>query len=89
LQAISYHQSGGVGMTALDKIVGLADGTEFSRKILYHEKIREILMTDLDAAYLEAYIQGMVGVLQTKLLLDSKKAEVYNFLILEMNNKKA
>ena len=44
---------------------------------------------DLDAAYLEAYIHGMVGVMHAKLFLDSKRAEVYNFLILEMNNKKA
>ncbi len=83
LQAISYHQAGGVGMTSLDKIIGLADGTEPSRTEEYVENIREILKTDLDEAYLEKYSNNMISVIQKRRVLDSVKAQVYNELILQ------
>lgn len=89
LQAISFHQSGGVGMTALDKIVALADGTIQSRSDLYLGNIRKILKSDLDAAYLEIYVYSVTNLMKNRLLLDNKKSLVYNHLILEMRDKKS
>lgn len=84
LQAISYHQAGGIGMTVLDKIVSLADGTEPARTDEYLHKVKEILNDDLNRAYLEKYICSMVRTLQGHLFIDPAKADVYNYLVAEM-----
>ncbi len=88
LQAIAFHQSGGVGMTALDKIVGLADSTEPSRNDEGLEKIRVILQSDLHRAYLEKFIYTMIKVVQGRYLLDRDKADIYNYLVIEEDKAK-
>ena len=54
IQAISYHTTGAVKMTVLDKIIFIADLIEPSRQGNL-EKVRKLAYTDLDEALLAAY----------------------------------
>ncbi len=50
LRAIHYHTTGCAGMTALDKIIFIADKVEPARTYDHLEQIRDLVEDDLDAA---------------------------------------
>lgn len=81
LQAIAYHQTGGVPMTRLDMIVGLADGIEPSRKAPKVTELREIAMFSLEKAYLEKHVWYMTNILNNHLPLSKERVDVYSYLL--------
>lgn len=81
LQAIAYHQIGGVPMTTLDMIVSLADAIEPSRKGARIEEIRKIAERDLLAAYLEKCKFYMSNILSANQPLAAERVAVYNYLL--------
>jgi predicted HD superfamily hydrolase involved in NAD metabolism len=87
LQAIAYHSSGGINMTALDKIISLADAIEPSREGSEIDRLRIIAESDLDEAFLEKYSLYMINTISSRYNLSIKKTEVYNYLLLEKEMK--
>lgn len=87
LHAIARHQWGDENMTALDKIVGLADGIEPMRQGQEVERIRKLAETDLDAAYLEKHIFYMMNALRNGHYLPERKVKTYNWLLEEKKRK--
>jgi predicted HD superfamily hydrolase involved in NAD metabolism len=88
LQAVEYHPSGGLNMTMLDKIIGLADAIEPLRKGTGAERLRKLAETDLEEAYLEKHILYMTNIIRARCYLPDIKVKVYNALITESDNKK-
>lgn len=82
LQAIRYHQSGGVNMTSLDKIVSLADMTDPVRTEPDLEDTRRLLETDLNEAYFQRYSLTIIKLLKESQIYIDKSTAVYNHLLL-------
>jgi len=83
LQAICYHQSGGIDMTALDKIVSLADMTDPIRTGPDLEITRRLLKTDLDEAYLQRYAFLIIKFLKSGEIFIDKSTDIYNQLLFQ------
>lgn len=81
LQAIAYHQVGGVPMTTLDVIISLADAIEPSRKGDRIDAIRRMAETDLLGAYIEKCKFYMTNILNSSRPLSLERVRVYNFLL--------
>lgn len=81
LQAIAYHQIGGVPMTTLDVIVSLADAIEPSRRGEQIDAIRQIAERDLLGAYLEKCRLYMTNILRSGRPLSLERVRVYNYLL--------
>ncbi len=88
LQAISNHTTGAAQMTALDKIIYLADSIEPGRNYVGVQLIRELAEKDLDAAVLAAFDQGIRFVLDGGGLLHPDTVDGRNFLLMEMKAKR-
>jgi predicted HD superfamily hydrolase involved in NAD metabolism len=65
LDAIRYHTSGRAGMTALEKVVYLADYIEPGRAFPGVEEVRELAQQNLDLALLKA-LQNTISFLMKK-----------------------
>ena len=87
LQAIAYHSSGGINMTALDKIIGLADAIEPSRTGSEIDNIRVIAKNDLNEAYFAKHIFYMINAIRNQIYLSDVKVNVYNYLVSEKEQK--
>lgn len=81
LKAIAFHQMGGVPMTALDMVVGLADAIEPSRQGEGVEAIRVIAETDLKRACLEKQVLYMTNTLRSHKPLPEERVRVYQYLL--------
>ena len=88
--AIRYHTTGRINMSLLEKIVFLADkiepetrDKEFRKKVIH-----EINMThNLDKAILLCYKATIKSLLDRKLVIDPLAINVWNSLILKLENK--
>lgn len=67
LEAIRVHTTGKVGMSALDKVVFLADYIEPSRKFPGVDALRKLAFIDLDEAVLAGYDSTIAHLLEQKL----------------------
>jgi predicted HD superfamily hydrolase involved in NAD metabolism len=85
LQAISYHSSGGINMTTLDKIISLADAIEPSRQGKEIDEIRILAKNNLDDAILQKCSLYIVNTIQSRQHLNIQKIEAYNFLLKELD----
>ena len=88
LQAIAYHSSGGIGLTRLDKILGLSDAIEPLRTGSDADRLRKLAEIDLNEAYIEKHILYMVNTIKSKQYLPEIKWKVYQLLLeeLKVNN---
>ena len=80
IQAISYHTTGAVKMTALDKIIFTADLIEPSRQGDL-EKVRKLAYTDLDEALLAAYDFTLGIIIRSGSVIHHRTVEARNELI--------
>lgn len=83
LQAIVLHTTGGVGMTALDKIIYLADVIEPGRNFTGVDEIRKVARTDLDKAVLVALEQSICHIIQKGGLLHPATIAARNEILLK------
>ncbi|GHU83664.1 phosphohydrolase [Bacteroidia bacterium] len=81
LQAIACHTTGRVGMSALDKVIYLADVIERSRSYPGVRELRQMAERDLDRAVLMAMDQAIMVVLRRKELLLTQTVEARNWLM--------
>ncbi|MGI6177777.1 MAG: bis(5'-nucleosyl)-tetraphosphatase (symmetrical) YqeK [Eubacterium sp.] len=65
LNAVSYHTTGRVGMSLLEKVIYLADKIEPLRDYPGVERIRKTAETDIDKACLESFA-GTIRLLKSK-----------------------
>ena len=87
LQAICRHTTGAANMSALDKIIYLADYIEPGRNFPGVEKIREMAFANLDEALLEAYNRSILYVVAGGGLLHPDSVAGRNSLLMEMKAK--
>ncbi len=80
LSAITWHTTGKACMSALDKIIYLADIIEPGRTFSGVEKIRSLVYKDLDAAMICALEEIMSFVCSRGLTLHPKSEEAYQYL---------
>lgn len=85
-QAIARHTTGHVDMTALDMVLFVADGTEASRPALPRiEHTRSLIgKVSLTELYWDAFVAGVIYVLETKRYLYPATLEIYNKYALEL-----
>lgn len=69
LNAISYHTSGRPEMSLLEKIIFLADYTEPARNFPSIEQVRQLCVSNLDAAMLSALDQTVISLINRNLLI--------------------
>lgn len=78
LRAIELHQAGAPDIQPLEMAIALADATEPNRKGM--EEIRQLLQSDLLAAYARNYFDTTLRIVQNGYLLDENRAATYNAL---------
>lgn len=83
LDAILYHTTGAANMTALAKVVFLADMVEPGRDFPAVDKLRELCRKDLDKAMLWAYGNTLRYLLEEGQLIHPRCIEGYNQLLLQ------
>lgn len=83
LDAIRYHTTGRAGMSPLEKVIFIADYIEPERQFPGVDRVREVVLHDLDAAVLLALDQTVAYVLGRGLLLHPATLEARNDLILQ------
>lgn len=81
LRAIERHTLGAPDMTALEKILYLADKTEDGRRHTGVERVRELAARDLDAAFAEAYAETLGQLVRKRRLIHPRSVEVWNSLL--------
>ncbi|MDF2945633.1 MAG: hypothetical protein K0S51_312 [Bacillales bacterium] len=81
LQAISYHTTGNISMTLLDKLVFIADYIEPARDFPGVEKVRELVLVDIDKALLKALCLTINFLLQSNIPIAIDTIEIYNKLV--------
>lgn len=88
LAAIHSHTVGGKGMTALAKIIFIADFIEPGRTFPGVDKLRRLAEKDLDHALLAAYDHTMLYIIKRGDIIHPATIEGRNELILIMKNHK-
>lgn len=88
LAGILYHTTGAANMSALAKVVYLADMIEPNRDFPGINELRKLCRKDLDAAMLAAYSSTIKYLLASGLLIHPNCIEGYNQLITEAKDKK-
>ncbi len=83
LSAISKHTFGDIDMTALDKIVYIADAIEPNRNYENCQKIRDLAYKDLDLSCIEYLKNNFVFLSQNNKKIHTKSVEMYNKMIEE------
>jgi predicted HD superfamily hydrolase involved in NAD metabolism len=78
LNAIRLHHTGALVMTALDKIIYLADWTEPSRKGM--DQYRELAKVDLDEAFFQLYSYTILQVIENGWKFFDGVSDIYNAL---------
>ncbi len=82
LESIAVHTGGAVGMSALAKIVFIADMTEPGRDFPGVDGIREAAEgPDLDDAFLAAYARSIQHVVETRRPLLPGTVDVWNWIV--------
>lgn len=87
LAGICQHTTGAAKMTALAKVVFLADMIEPGRDFPGVEKLRELSYKDLDKAMLLAYSNTIRYLLDSNLLIHPHCLDGYNELLLQQKLK--
>ncbi|KMY50873.1 bis(5'-nucleosyl)-tetraphosphatase (symmetrical) YqeK [Peribacillus loiseleuriae] len=82
LAAISYHTSGRVNMTLLDKIVYLADYIEPGRSFPGVEEVRQLAKESLDSALLQSVSNTLTFLIKNNQAVYPDTFHFYNDLIL-------
>ena len=80
LSAIAYHTTGKANMSALDKVIYIADIIEQGRKFAGVDLIRTLAREDIDAAMMTALEKIMAFVRSKGLTLHPKSMEAYQYL---------
>ena len=88
LSAMRYHTTGKAHMTALEKIIYLADLTEPHRDFPTVEEMRRLTMKDLDEAMIAAYANTMEYLMHQHLLIHPDCLDGYNELVLAAKHNK-
>lgn len=83
LGAVTYHTTGRVGMTLLEKIVYLADYIEPGRVFKGVEAIREEAKENLDRALLLSVNAAIKSILERDLMLHPRSVAFRNSLLIE------
>ena len=78
LDAVRTHTTGGKNMTALQKIIYLADATEEGRKYPEAAKLRKLAEEDLDKAMLMSLSKTIQLLKKKNLAIDLNTLEAYN-----------
>ncbi|GAF26292.1 bis(5'-nucleosyl)-tetraphosphatase (symmetrical) YqeK [Neomoorella thermoacetica] len=82
LQAVARHTVGAVAMTALDKIIYLADIIEPERRFPGVEELRRLAAADLNAALLKAFETSILYLVGKGQPLHPVTIEARNYLLL-------
>lgn len=88
LSAMRYHTTGKAHMTALEKIIYLADLTEPHRDFPTVDEMRRLTMKDLDEAMIAAYANTMEYLMHQHLLIHPDCLDGYNELVLAAKHNK-
>ncbi|MGI6777564.1 MAG: bis(5'-nucleosyl)-tetraphosphatase (symmetrical) YqeK [Acetivibrionales bacterium] len=81
LDAISFHTTGRINMTMLEKIIFIADYIEPGRDFEGIEKIRTTAFNDIDAAMLIALDNSIRYIIYKGKLIHTNTIEARNFII--------
>ena len=81
LDAIKFHTTGRNGMSALEKVLFLADGIEPGREYDGLIKIRKLSMSDLDQAAILFINRTIKYLLDKSIRIDEHTLDARNFLI--------
>lgn len=87
LDGIRYHTTGAAGMTALAKVVYLADMIEPGRDFNGVDELRKLAFKNLDKAMLKAYANTISYLLESGLLIHPDCIDGYNELLLAARGK--
>ncbi len=87
LDGILFHTTGAPGMSALAKIVYLADMIEPTRNFPGIEKLREKALRGLNDAMLASYAHTIIFLTEKGQLIHQRCIEAYNELLLERKNR--
>lgn len=87
LDAITYHTTGRIGMTLLEKIVYLADYIEPGRSFPGVDEVREMAQKSLDIALIKAVRNSIVFLMNKKQAIYPDTFYTYNDLILNLKEK--
>ncbi|MFZ7130818.1 MAG: bis(5'-nucleosyl)-tetraphosphatase (symmetrical) YqeK [Eubacteriales bacterium] len=88
LSAIRYHTTGKTQMTLLDKIIYISDVIEESRCYDGVERVRQLVMEDLDSALILSLDNTIRYVLSIHGLLHPRTIEARNDLLLKNKEKR-
>lgn len=83
LDAIRYHTSGKPGMTALGKLIFVADMIEKGRDYAGVEKLRALYEGDLDACFKECLKEEVLHLLNKKSYIYKATLDAYSYYITE------
>lgn len=81
VDAIKYHTVARAGMTALDKIIYIADMIEPMREYEGVDRLRELAYEDLDKAVLVALRQSMEFNLKKNSIIHPNTLEAWNYIL--------
>lgn len=89
LNAIRYHTTGRAGMSLLEKIIYLADSTSAEREYNGVDKMRKLVVSDLDEALRFAYADSLQKRLDDGMPMHPDTVEGYNEVMLEKMQSKS
>lgn len=81
LNAITFHTTGRVNMSAVEKIIFVADAIEESRMYDGVEDLRQMAFTDLDLALLEVLNRQIIYLIQKGKIIHPQTLEARNYLL--------
>lgn len=87
LQAIHFHTTGRANMTALEKVIFLADYIEPGRSFKGVEQVRELARMNLDHAVFQSIANTIKYLIEKKALLYPDSIALYNDLVNRINKE--
>ncbi|ADL07535.1 bis(5'-nucleosyl)-tetraphosphatase (symmetrical) YqeK [Thermosediminibacter oceani] len=87
LRAVSIHTTGDIKMSALDKVIFLADYIEPGRDFPGVEKLRKVSFEDLDEAVIMAFDSTIRYVLDNRGLLHPRTVDARNYLLMQRGKR--
>ena len=88
LNAIRYHTVARVGMTALDKIIYVADMAEPMRDFDGVDGLRKLAMTDLEKAYIEALCLSLEFNIKKRNIIHPNTLYAYNEVLMNTREER-
>lgn len=79
LEAIRWHTTGRAGMTMLDKVIYVADGTEPAREFPGVEDARKYAFENIDKAVLMGLKISLLKIVHRRSIIDNYSVEAYNY----------